>query len=160
MNFHLFLAVPVACGSSWAMDWTLATAVTQQWQCQVLTCWATRELWIIFSFFRSAPVACGCSRLGVDSELQLVAYTTDTAMPDLSHVLDLHLSSWQYWILNPLNETRDPTRILMDNRFISAELQWELPGFSLFTCRYWCVTSVVYWKDLKRLGQVIKRFWL
>ena len=29
-------------------------------------------------------------RLGVDSELQLPAYTPPTAKPDLSHVCDLH----------------------------------------------------------------------
>ena len=34
-------------------------------------------------------------RLGVQSELQLPAYTTARAMQDLSHVCDLHLSSWQ-----------------------------------------------------------------
>ena len=33
-------------------------------------------------------------RLGVESELQLSAYTTTTAMQDLSCVCDLHHSSW------------------------------------------------------------------
>ena len=46
-------------------------------------------------------------RLGVDSELQLPAYTTATAMLDLSHICDLHHSSRQCWILNPLSEARD-----------------------------------------------------
>ena len=27
---------------------------------------------------------------------------------------DLHHNSWQHWILNPLGEARDQTRILMD----------------------------------------------
>ena len=57
-------------------------------------------------------------RLGVKSELQLPAYTTATAMPDLSHVCDLHHSSWQCWILNPLSGTRDRTHILMDTSWI------------------------------------------
>ena len=48
--------------------------------------------------------------LGVDSELQLLAYAT--AMPDPSHVCDLHQSSWQRQILNPLSEARDQTCIL------------------------------------------------
>ena len=34
-------------------------------------------------------------RLGVESELQLLAYTTATAMQDPSHVWDLHHSSQQ-----------------------------------------------------------------
>ena len=52
-------------------------------------------------------------RLGVETELQLQVYTTATAMQDLSHVFDLYQNSWQYWILNPLSETRDRTRVLM-----------------------------------------------
>ena len=46
-------------------------------------------------------------RLGVEWELHLPAYTTATAVQDLSHVCDLHRSSWQRWILNPLSEARD-----------------------------------------------------
>ena len=46
-------------------------------------------------------------RLGVESELQLLAYTTATETPDPSHVCDLHHSSWQHGILNPLSEARD-----------------------------------------------------
>ena len=53
-------------------------------------------------------------RLGVESELQLTAYTTATAMPDLSCICDLHNTSWQQQILNPLSEARDQTRILQD----------------------------------------------
>ena len=39
---------------------------------------------------------------------------TATVMPDLSRVFDLHQSSWQHLILNPLREARDLTRILVD----------------------------------------------
>ena len=52
--------------------------------------------------------------LGVIMELQLPAYTTATAMLDSSHVCNLHHSSWQCWILNPLSEARDRTCIFMD----------------------------------------------
>ena len=51
-------------------------------------------------------------RLGVQLELQLLAYATATW--DLSLVLDLHHSSWQRQILNALSEARDQTCILMD----------------------------------------------
>ena len=40
---------------------------------------------------------------GVESELQLLAYATATAKQDLSRIFDLHHSSWQHWILNPLS---------------------------------------------------------
>ena len=35
-------------------------------------------------------------RLGVDSELLLPVYTTTTGMPDLSHIFNLHHSTWQH----------------------------------------------------------------
>ena len=49
------------------------------------------------------------SRLGVKSELQLLAYGTSTATWDPSHVCDLHHNSWQHQILNPLSRARDQT---------------------------------------------------
>ena len=45
-------------------------------------------------------------RLGVELELQLLAYTTATATQDLSHICDLHYSS-------PLSKARDPTCTLV-----------------------------------------------
>ena len=51
-------------------------------------------------------------RLEVQSELQLLAYATATAIQVLSHICDLHHSSWQCRILNPLNKARDRTHIL------------------------------------------------
>ena len=50
----------------------------------------------------------------MESELQLLADTTATAMQDPSHICDLHCSSWQCQILNPLGEARDRTCALMD----------------------------------------------
>ena len=52
-------------------------------------------------------------RLGVESELKLPAYTTATATPDPSCLCDLHHSSQQRWILNPLSEARVGTCVLM-----------------------------------------------
>ena len=46
-------------------------------------------------------------RLGVKSELQLLAYAMATATWDLSYICNLHHCSWQCQILNPLNEARD-----------------------------------------------------
>ena len=53
-------------------------------------------------------------RLGVELELQLPAYAMATAMGDLSRICNLHHSSRQCLILNPLGEARDRPRILMD----------------------------------------------
>ena len=46
------------------------------------------------------------------------AYTTATATQDRSHVCDLHHSSWQRQILNPLSEARDQTQVLMDTSWV------------------------------------------
>ena len=53
-------------------------------------------------------------RLEVKSELQLPAYPKATATPDPSHSCELHHSSLQCQILNPLSKARDQTRILTD----------------------------------------------
>ena len=55
-------------------------------------------------------------RPGVESELQLSAYTTAT--PDPSRICNLHHSLHQHRILNPLSEARDWTLILMDTSWV------------------------------------------
>ena len=45
-------------------------------------------------------------RLGVELELQLPAYTTVTAMPDLSSICNLCHSLQQHRILNPPSEAQ------------------------------------------------------
>ena len=57
-------------------------------------------------------------RLGVELELQLPTYATTTAMWDPSHDCNLHHSSWQCQIPNPLSKARDRTHILMDTSWI------------------------------------------
>ena len=52
--------------------------------------------------------------LGVESEPQLLAYAIAEATPDPSHICNLHHSSWQCQILDPLSKARDLTHILMD----------------------------------------------
>ena len=61
------------------------------------------------------------TRLGVDSELQLLAYATATATSDPSHICDLHHSSQQCHILNPLR-----------NREIEPAPSWILVRFVIY----------------------------
>ena len=70
----------------------------------------------VFCFFLFRPPLrhMEVPRLGVESELQLPAYATATATSDPIWVCDLHLSSQQCWILNPLSEIRDRTHTFMD----------------------------------------------
>ena len=58
------------------------------------------------------------SRLGVESELQLVAKARATAMQDLNHVCNLYHGLLQRQILNSMTEARDQMCILMDPTWI------------------------------------------
>ena len=57
-------------------------------------------------------------RLGVESKLQLSPYATTTETWDPSLICDLHDSSEQYWIPDPLSKAMDQTQILMDTSWI------------------------------------------
>ena len=68
-------------------------------------------LFIYFCFLGSNPRHMEVPRLPVETELQLLAYTTATWDP--SRICDLHHSSRQCRIPDPLREARDWTCILM-----------------------------------------------
>ena len=80
--------------------------------CIFLVIWGNVNIamafYLFIYFFMATP------RLEKESELQLPAYATATATWDLSHICDVHHSSWQCQILNPLSEAKDRTHILMD----------------------------------------------
>ena len=76
----------------------------------------------IFLLFRAAFAAHGGYQASSLIEATPLAYATATATQDPSHVCDLHHSSQQRWILNPMSEVKDQTCVLMD----TAEPQWEL----------------------------------
>ena len=75
------------------------------------------QLWHLFFFFFFSfwsfcllgphPQHMEVPRIGVESELQLPVYTTATATRDPRRVCDLHHSSRQCWILNPVSDARD-----------------------------------------------------
>ena len=65
-------------------------------------------------------------RLGVKSELHLLAHTTATATRDPSFVCNLYHSSWQCGILYSLSKARDWTHVLMDTvGFVTTEPRGE-----------------------------------
>ena len=72
------------------------------------------SLLFFFCFLGPHPRHMEAPILGVESELQLPACSIATATLDPCHVWDLHHSSRQHQILNPLLKARDQTRKLMD----------------------------------------------
>ena len=70
-------------------------------------------MYFIF-FFRATVWHMEVPWLGAESELQLPAYATATGMRELGHICNLHHSSRQRQIPDPLNRARDGTHILMN----------------------------------------------
>ena len=66
-------------------------------------------------------------RLGIQSELHLLAYTAVRATWDPSHICDIHHSSPQGQIPDSLRRARYGTHILMDTSHICFHEPWELP---------------------------------
>ena len=72
------------------------------------------------------------SRLGIQLELQLPAYTTAIAGQDLSHFCNLHHSSWQRQILNPLSQARDRTlNLMVPNQILFCCTTMGTPAFQI-----------------------------
>ena len=64
-------------------------------------------------------------RLGIELELQLLAYTAAIAVRGQRYKCDLHCSLQQCWILNPLGEARDQTCILIDTSWVLNSLSYS-----------------------------------
>ena len=70
--------------------------------------------YLFILLFRVTPVAYVSSPARGQVEAVAAGLPTATAMWDLSCVFDLHHSSWQHQITNPLSKARDQTHILTD----------------------------------------------
>ena len=110
------VAVAVVQVGSCSSDWTpsLRTSICCRYGPKKTKNKLFLFLFSFFCFLGLHPRHMKFPRLGIESELQPLAYTTATATPDPSYICNLHHSSRQCQILNPLRETRDQTCILMD----------------------------------------------
>ena len=82
-------------------------------------------------------------KLVVESELQLPAYTTATAMPDSSCIWNLHHSSVQCWILNPQRPGMEPATSWFLVGFVNHCTMTGTPiRYGLFTNSIDCNTSL------------------
>ena len=90
-------------------------------------------------------------RLGVKSELQLLAYATTTAMPDPSHVCKLHQNSRQHQVLNPLIEARGHTCILVE----ASQIR-----FCWATMAHYYISSVFPIETGKKAVFTVRQIWV
>ena len=78
--------------------------------------------------YLAVPTAHGSSKARDWIRARLRAYATTTAMWDPSHLCNLHHSSQQCWIPDPLSKARDWTHILMGTSWI--HFHWATVGTS------------------------------
>ena len=91
----------------------------------------------VFCLFRAAPVAYGASQAGGWIKAAAAGLHHSHSNVGSEVCPDLHHSSWQCWIPNPLSEARDRTQVLMDTSwicygFVTTEPWGELPSSSFF----------------------------
>ena len=89
-----------------------------------------------FFFFRWLPRHMEIPGLGVELELQLQAYATATATVDPRRICNLHHSSQQRRMNDPLRKARDQTRILMNISQICFHCATMGTPLLPFSCRY------------------------
>ena len=90
----------------------------------------------LFGFLGLHPQHMEVPRLVGKSELQ-PAYTTARAALNPSRFCDLHHSSQQHWILDPLMEASDRTQVLMDTSWVLNPLsQTGMPNDFIFLVQF------------------------
>ena len=125
----------------WSLTWELPCAMVAAKKYKNPSCFFVCLFVFLGLYLRHMEVP----RLGVKLDLQLPVYTTATATRDLSHICDLHHSSQQHWIPNPLSEARDWTCVLMD----TSQIRY-----------YWATTPptwflmVTWWSSIRILNGV------
>ena len=92
-------------------------------------------------------------RLGVELELQLSAYTTATPTWDPSCICNLHHSSWQCRILNPLSEDRDWIPFLMDTSWF--RYHWATTERLLYFVFKWTYNNTEFLKIVLKKSTVL-----
>ena len=87
-----------------------------QWLCHLfkIHLFIIIDIFLFVCFFRAAPTAYEVSQARGQIGAAATGLYHGTATLDMSHVCNLHHSSWQCRIPNSLNKARDQTCILMN----------------------------------------------
>ena len=119
---------------SWCLMWTRMQVISIELvriNMLLFPCWAshfptagTNFFIFLFCFVGPHPQYMEVPRLEVHSELPVTA--TAIATPDPSCSCNLHQSLQCHWILNPLREARDQTRILINISWVGY--RWATIG--------------------------------
>ena len=96
------------------------TNIKDHWSQTTMANAIMMEKYVFFSFLGPHPWHMEFSRLGGESELQLMIYTTATAMWDLNHICHLHQSSQPCWILSLLRPGIKPIYSWILAEFVST----------------------------------------
>ena len=113
----------------------------------------TTQYILFFCLLGATPMAYG----GVELELLPLDYTTATAIPDQSHIYDLYHSPRQCWILNPLNEARDWTHVLMGPS--QVHYHWAATGTPTIPFYTWGAAGLHEYPKLHRSEVLEPDFW-
>ena len=120
------------------------------WTSWMLPCWISGFLltfvfyfldwggffhFLFFCLFRVLPVAYGSSQARGPIWAIAASLYHSQSNADLSHICKLYRSSQQCWILNPPNEAKYWTCILMDDSRVHSP--WATMGTPPFVCIGW-----------------------
>ena len=94
------------------------------------------QCFVLFCFLGTHLQHMKVLRLGVKSELHVLAYTVAIATPDPSNICNLHHSSWQWQILSPLSEARDQTCIFMATNHVCNPLSHSRNSSAIFRLKF------------------------
>jgi len=105
--------------------------------------------------FRPVPEACGICQARGWIRAAAEAYARATATPGPSCVCDLHHSSQQYQILNPLSQARDWTHVLLDTSWVCyCWTTTETPDYN-FLILFWVFLFLLFFKQENELHHCV-----
>ena len=137
---HNVISAPNSSSSVLKISFMTSTSISAHPKSRAsLYCGCVSKVFFFFAFcfLGLHPQQMEVPKLGVKPELQLPAYAIATATQDPNHTCDLHHSSRQCQILNPLSRVREQTCNLMvpnQMRYHCATTETPFQRFLISPC--------------------------